>query len=97
MAGNIRLTPEELVSMSGRYSNEAGQVGEQISRLDSMIQELEGIWEGESSRAFGEQYQSLRPSVIQIQQLLEDVAAQLTNTARALEDADTQVANQIRG
>ncbi|CAN7152457.1 MULTISPECIES: WXG100 family type VII secretion target [Bacillaceae] len=97
MSGIIRVTPAELISMSNRYTSESSQVGEQISRLDNMISELEGMWEGESSRAFGEQYQTLRPSFLQMQQLLEDISMQLTSTAKSLEDADAQIANQIRG
>lgn len=97
MSGIIRVTPAELISMSNRYSSESSQVGEQVSRLDTMIRELESMWEGESSRAFSEQYQSLRPSFIQMQQLLEDISTQLNSTAKALEDADQQIAGQIRG
>ncbi|PLR96521.1 WXG100 family type VII secretion target [Bacillus sp. T33-2] len=97
MSGIIRVTPAELVSMSQRYNSESSQVGDQIVRLDNMISDLEGMWEGEASRAFSEQYTSLRPSFIQMQQLLQDISAQLNNTAKALEDADTQIANQIRG
>lgn len=97
MSGIIRVTPAELVGMSTRYRSESSQVGDQINRLDNMIRELESVWEGESSRAFSDQYQSLKPSIIQMQQLLEDISTQLGNTARALEDADTQIASQIRG
>ncbi|MGF2617794.1 WXG100 family type VII secretion target [Rossellomorea vietnamensis] len=97
MSGIIRVTPAELISMSNRYTSESSQVGEQISRLDNMISELEGMWEGESSRAFAEQYQTLRPSFLQMQQLLEDISMQLNSTAKSLEDADAQIANQIRG
>jgi uncharacterized protein YukE len=32
-----------------------------------------------------------------MQQLLEDISSQLNSTAKALEDADAQIANQIRG
>ncbi|KLV26713.1 WXG100 family type VII secretion target [Niallia circulans] len=97
MSGIIRVTPEELVGMANRYSSEGSQVGDQISRLDNMIQELESMWEGQSSRAFSEQYQSLRPSFVDMQQLLEEISSQLNSTAKALEDADAQIANQIRG
>ena len=97
MAGVIRVTPEELVGMSNRYNGESSQVADQITRLDSMIRELEGAWEGEASRAFSEQYHSLRPSFVQMQQLLEDISVQLSKTASALEDADNQIASQIRG
>ncbi|MBA4536977.1 WXG100 family type VII secretion target [Bacillus aquiflavi] len=97
MSGIIRVTPAELVSMSTRYSTESSQVGDQISRLDNMIKELEGMWEGEASRAFADQYTSLRPSFLQMQELLQDISTQLNSTAKALEDADQQIASQIRG
>ncbi|MBH0162756.1 MULTISPECIES: WXG100 family type VII secretion target [Fictibacillus] len=97
MSGIIRVTPAELVDMSGRYSNESSQVGEQVSRLNAMISQLEGMWEGEASRAFSQQYEALKPSFLQMQQLLEDISAQLNNTSKALEDADNQIASQIRG
>ncbi|MBH0158202.1 MAG: WXG100 family type VII secretion target [Bacillota bacterium] len=97
MSGIIRVTPAELVDMSGRYSNESSQVGEQVSRLNAMISQLEGMWEGEASKAFSQQYEALKPSFLQMQQLLEDISAQLNNTSRALEDADNQIASQIRG
>ncbi len=97
MSGIIRVTPAELESMSTRYNSESSQVGEQIVRLNGMIKELEGAWEGEASRAFSEQYEALKPSFIQMQQLLEDIAVQLSHTGRALADADNQIASQIRG
>ncbi|KMM37261.1 WXG100 family type VII secretion target [Guptibacillus hwajinpoensis] len=97
MAGQIRVTPEELVAMSNRYSTESGRVGEQIGNLDGMINELRDMWEGQSSVAFSEQYEALKPSFQQMQHLLEEISTQLRSTANSLEDADAQIANQIRG
>lgn len=96
MSGIIRVTPAELEAMSNRYGTESAQVEEQISRLDNMIQELQSMWEGESSRAFADQYSTLRPSIQDMQRLLQDVSVQLKNTAHALADADRQIAGQIR-
>ncbi|MBN8209406.1 WXG100 family type VII secretion target [Bacillus sp. NTK071] len=97
MAGQIRVTPEELESMSYRYSSEADKVGEQVNSLNEVMSQLKSMWEGESSRAFEEQYETLKPSFYQMQQLLEDVSTQLKSTARSLDEADNQIANQIRG
>ena len=97
MSGIIRVTPAELEAMAGRYTDESNQVEDQINRLDKMIEELQGMWEGESSRAFAEQYSTLRPSFVDMQRLLQDVSTQLKNTATALADADRQIASQIRG
>ena len=96
MSGLIRVTPAELESMSSRYSKESRETEEQITRLNQMIQELQGVWEGESSKAFAEQYELLRPSFVEMQNLLADIATQLSAAGRALEDADRQIAGQIR-
>ncbi|MBP3039687.1 WXG100 family type VII secretion target [Bacillaceae bacterium Marseille-Q3522] len=97
MAGHIRVTPEELISMSRRYENESGEVEQQIRELDDMISQLQDMWKGAASEAFAEQYEGLRPSIVDMQRLLHDVSVQLENTAKALEDADSQIASQIRG
>ncbi|MBD1379774.1 WXG100 family type VII secretion target [Metabacillus arenae] len=97
MPGEIRVTPAQLVDMANKYSTESNSVGEQITRLDSMISQLQGMWTGEASNAFAEQYESLKPSFIQMQTLLEEISTQLNSTSRALEDADQQIASQIRG
>jgi WXG100 family type VII secretion target len=97
MSGIIRVTPAELEAMSARYNNESGQVEEQLVRLDDMIDQLQAMWEGESSRAFADQYVSLRPAIVDMQRLLNEVSVQLKSTAHALQDADSQIASQIRG
>lgn len=97
MSGIIRVTPAELEAMSARYNNESAQVDEQINRLNGMIEELQGMWEGESSKAFADQYEALKPSFIDMSRLLQDVSTQLSKTAHALADADRQIASQIRG
>ncbi|WP_397539507.1 WXG100 family type VII secretion target [Rummeliibacillus pycnus] len=97
MSGIIRVTPAELQAMSGKYTTESGETEHQITRLDKMIEDLQGMWEGESSKAFAEQFHSLRPSFVEMQNLLSDIASQLSAAGRALEDADQQIAGQIRG
>jgi WXG100 family type VII secretion target len=97
MSGIIRVTPAELVDMSKRYSNEGGELGLLIGRLDSMIGQLQGMWEGEASNAFRDQYEELKPSFVQMQNLVEDISRQLDKTAIALQEADANIAGQIRG
>ncbi|MFX3616602.1 MAG: WXG100 family type VII secretion target [Sporolactobacillus sp.] len=95
MAGQIRLTPEELRSYAAKYGQESSNTGELIGRLDGMINQLAQVWEGASSQAFKSQYERLRPSFNQMQQLLEDINHQLAKTATILEDTDRQIASQI--
>ncbi|CAM3250973.1 WXG100 family type VII secretion target [Filibacter tadaridae] len=97
MSGIIRVTPAELEAMSTRYNHESGEVASQIGRLDGMIGELQSMWEGASSAAFAEQYERLKPHFHDMQQLLSEVGLQLNRAGQAMQDADQQIAGQIRG
>ncbi|KOP70430.1 MULTISPECIES: WXG100 family type VII secretion target [Bacillaceae] len=97
MSGIIRVTPAELRDMAGRYNNESGQVQELVSRLDTMKSQLQDMWEGASSEAFAAQYEELKPSFVEMSNLLTKIAKQLDDSANVLEDTDNQIASQIRG
>ncbi|MCY9019981.1 WXG100 family type VII secretion target [Priestia aryabhattai] len=97
MSGIIRVTPAELRDMAGRYNNEGGQVQELVSRLDTMKNQLQDMWEGASSEAFAAQYEELKPSFVEMSNLLTKIAKQLDDSANVLEDTDNQIASQIRG
>jgi WXG100 family type VII secretion target len=97
MSGIIRVTPAELRDMAGRYNNEGGQVQELVSHLDTMKNQLQDMWEGASSDAFAAQYEELKPSFVEMSNLLTKIAKQLDDSANVLEDTDNQIASQIRG
>lgn len=97
MGQNIRLNPGELRTFAGQYKAEAGNVGDQINRLNGLINNLQDAWAGEASRAFAERYEEHRVSFQKMEQLLEEIGQQLDSTATALESADQDVAGQIRG
>jgi len=97
MSGNIRVTPAELEQVASQYLQESSMANEQVIRLDNMIDQLVSMWEGQASQAFAAQYSELRPSYVRMSQLLEEVSRQLQSASNALQEADANVANQIRG
>ncbi|MCG3056475.1 WXG100 family type VII secretion target, partial [Escherichia coli] len=66
-------------------------------RLDMMRNQLQDMWEGSSSQAFIAQYEELKPSFVEMSNLLNKIAKQLDDSANVLEDTDNQIASQIRG
>ncbi|OIK13520.1 WXG100 family type VII secretion target [Bacillus sp. OV322] len=96
-AGNIRVTPDELIDASKKYQTESHEIDLMIGRLDTLIGHLNQIWEGASSDAFHDQYEQLKPSFKDMSNLLEDVHQQLDKAANIMRDTDNQIASQIRG
>lgn len=96
MAGQIRITPDQMRSRSGEYRAEAQKVQEVIAKMDSLLAALQSEWEGQSSQAYAQRFGELRPGFVKAQQLIEEIARSLDSTAQALESTDQQIAGQFR-
>lgn len=97
MAGQIRITPEQMRSRANEYRNEANNVGQVISKMDSLLSQLQSEWEGASSESYAERYAELKPSFIKAQELINEIASALDQTANTLEETDASIASGFRG
>ena len=96
MAGQIRITPDQMRSRANEYRREAENVQSVIGRMDSLLNQLQGEWEGASSRAYASRFQELRPGFVQAKELVDEIARALDNTASTLEETDAQIAASRR-
>ncbi|AZU60146.1 WXG100 family type VII secretion target [Neobacillus mesonae] len=95
MAGQIRMTPEELKAKATRYG-QSGQHIEQILRdLNNLQNELRGEWEGRAFQRFDEQFEQLRPKVQNFAQLMHDIHDQLNKTADAVARNDEELSQNF--
>lgn len=93
--GQIRIKPEQMFNRSKEYSTEAENIGHVISKMDSLISELQSEWEGAASQSFANQYHELKPSFQKMQQLTETIALQLQQTGNAMEQMDKEIAGKF--
>ena len=96
MAGQIRITPDQMRGRANEYRGEAERVQAVIGRMDTLLSQLQGEWEGASSRAYAARFSELRPGFVRARELIDEIARALAQTARALEDTDSQLASSIR-
>lgn len=97
MAGQIRITPEQMRSRAGQYRTEAENVGSVISNMDSLLNALRGEWEGAASDSYAERFSELRPGFVKAQELINEIAQALDSTAQSLEETDSNIAASFRG
>jgi len=96
MAGQIRMTPEDMRSRAGDVDGQRNAFGDVINRMDGILNQLESEWDGAASRKFREQFEDLRrTSFANMTQLLQDLSTQLRQTAQAVEDLDNDIASKI--
>lgn len=97
MAGQIRITPDQMRERANQYRNEAETVNGVIGKMDSLLQALQGEWEGSASESYAARYQELKPGFMKAEELIREIAAALDSTARIVEETDTSIASQFRG
>jgi len=96
MAGQIRMTPEQMRGRAGEVCRQGENFQEVIGRMQNIINELQTEWEGQASRAFAEQFDRLKPAFNDMRQLISDIGTQLDGTANAVEQLDQDIASRFR-
>jgi len=92
----IRMTPTTMRSRAGEVTTQGQNFQDVIQRMRGIINELQGEWEGQASRQFAAQFESLQPSFNSMQRLFEDLSMQLVRTADAVEQMDSEIANRFK-
>lgn len=95
MAGQIRITPDQMRERASQYRAEADTVNGVISKMDSLLEQLRSEWEGASSESYAARYEELKPGFMKAEQLIREIASALDSTAKIVEETDTEIANQF--
>lgn len=97
MAGQIRITPDQMRTRSREYQTQAENLDKVISRMDTLLNDLQSEWEGASSEAFANRFAELRPGFIKAKELIEEIASSLDATANDIEVLDQDIASKYGG
>ncbi|EUJ28476.1 Virulence factor esxA [Listeria floridensis FSL S10-1187] len=88
MAGQIRMSPEELRSRAKTYGQSGREIEQLLQRLSQLQEQLRSEWEGQAFQRFDDQFNQLKPKVTEFAHLMDQIEAQLTKTATAVEEQD---------
>ncbi len=96
MASQIRMTPEKMRTRAGEYTTQANNLQTVITKMDALLKNLQGEWEGSASEAYAARFAELRPGFVKAKDLIDEISAALKKTAQIVEDTDNSIANQFR-
>lgn len=96
MANQIRMTPETMRTRAGEYTTQANNLETVITKMDTLLQNLQGEWEGNASEAYAARFAELRPGFVKAKELIDEISAALMRTAQIVEETDNSIANQFR-
>ena len=96
MAGQIRITPEQMNQRAAQYRTQADTVNGVISQMDRLLVQLQTEWEGAASQAYADRFQQLKPGFQKAEALIREIAASLDTSAKKLQETDQALANGYR-
>ena len=92
---NIKMSPEQMEQKAAEFDNRNAEFDELIARMSSMVGELTSEWAGQSSQAFYDQFEALRPSFNQASDLVKEIAMQLRSVSASMQEFDSQIAGKM--
>jgi WXG100 family type VII secretion target len=95
MQGQIRISPEQMRGRASDFRRQGADFESVIKAMEGLIGVLRDEWEGQASQKFAEQFERLKPSFLEVRQLIDDIGGQCDGTADALEALDNEIAGKF--
>ncbi|MEK4801144.1 MULTISPECIES: WXG100 family type VII secretion target [Oceanobacillus] len=95
MAGQIQMTPEELIRKAKTYGDSSQMIHDILTNLTNLQVQLEAEWKGAAFEGFNAQFNELSPKVQNFSELLKDIETQLQKTAEAVAQQDQALAQNF--
>ena len=96
MANQIRMTPDSMRARANEYHQEGEKLQEIISRMDTLLTNLQSEWEGSASESYAQRYRDLKPGFVKARNLIEEISTALKSTAQIVEETDANIASQFK-
>ncbi len=87
----IKLDVEQMVVVASKYEEQSVIIGELVTKLDQMLVELQTYWEGASAIKFEQNYLSLKPSIVKMQEVILDTSKAIKHSAQQISEVDKMV------
>jgi WXG100 family type VII secretion target len=93
----VRVTPDDLRSVSGNLSSGAGSIQEQLTQMRNQVQALvDGQWEGAASGSFRDLYDKWNASAANLHEALMGISSLLHDTGDVYETTDQELADRFK-
>lgn len=96
MADRIRLTVSQIQSTASTFKNDSDEINSILSTLTSEKNKLLAAWEGDSAKAFSDEFENMAPKIRDFSTLVGQVGNQLNKAGRDMQDTDTRLASSLR-
>lgn len=93
---NISFSPEQARGVANSIKNKGNSAKDIVNQLDREIKSVQGWWQGESSKAFVDEFNQLKPSLDKLVECVSNISSQLNKIAEIKEQSERDMAAQLR-
>lgn len=97
MANVISFSPDQARGVATSISRKSSEADRLVKQLQKEIHAVSGWWQGESQKAFVDQFDGLMPSFNEMVKCVDEISKSLLKIAEIKQDAEAQMAKQLRG
>lgn len=99
ISGNLRVTPETMISISGDFNTSNNTVNKLTQQMLAIVGELQPTWSGEAATAYYDKLKGLQNDMNKIHAMINEHTEDLIQMARtyqAAEKANQQTASSLK-
>lgn len=89
MEGILKVTPEKLIQSSGAFAATGTQVKNLTGEMMSLVESLQGIWQGEASGTFASRFKTLQTDMDKLYRMIAEHSEDLTEMAGHYQKAES--------
>ncbi len=93
IAGQLTVTPEQLVAQSNEVRSAAGDLQDSFERMKKLVEDTRNYWKGEAADAHREGYTKNQTSIEEILDRYREHVRDLEQMAGVYREAETAAAN----
>lgn len=100
MDGIIKVDPQQLISTADEFSTTNGQVKSITDQMNSIIDSLKPVWEGDASNTYNTKFDQLQDDMDKMYRMIQEHVRDLNDMAQeyiAAENANVDTGNALAG
>jgi WXG100 family type VII secretion target len=99
MTGNLRVTPEKLISGSQQFSSSDNRVNNLTNQMMNIVSQLNPSWAGEAATGYYTKLRGLQNDMQKLHRMIQEHTQDLNEMARTYQQAErenVQTASALR-